>query len=134
MISMAEVTKEVKIVLIIDAIAALIFTFLYLVIPEIYASLIDPIVFDPYYWRAFGGTLLVLAIMALIALKRADGEQVKILIEFAILWSVVILSLNIWELIVLPLSPTYTETTYIDSVLLIVLIILNSYFYNRDLK
>ena len=134
MISMAEVTKEVKIVLIIDAIASLIFAFLYLVIPEIYASLVDPIVFDPYYWRAFGGTLLVLAIMALIALKRAAGEQVKIIIEFAILWSVVILGLNIWELIVLPLSPTYTETTWIDSVLLIVLIILNSYFYNRDLK
>ena len=134
MISMAEVTKEVKIVLIINVIASLIFAFLYLVIPEIYASLVDPIVFDPYYWRAFGGTLLVLAIMALIALKRAKGEQVKIIIEFAILWSVVILGLNIWELIVLPLSPTYTETTWIDSVLLIVLIILNSYFYNRDLK
>lgn len=131
---MAEVTKEVKIVLIIDAIAALIFTFLYLVIPEIYASLIDPIVFDPYYWRAFGGTLLVLAIMALIALKRAEGEQVKLMIEIMILWSIVILTLNIWELIVLPLSPTYTETTWFNSILLIVLIILNSYFYNRDLK
>jgi len=131
---MAEVTKEVKIVLIIDAIASLIFAFLYLVIPETYASLVDPIVFDPYYWRAFGGTVLVLGIMSLIALKRAEGEQVKIIIEFAILWSVVILCLNIWELIVLPLSPTYRETTWFDSLLLIVLIMLNSYFYNRDLK
>ena len=131
---MAEVTKEVKIVLIINAIAALIFTFLYLVIPDIYASLVDPLVFDPYYWRAFGGTLLVLAIMDLIALKRAEVEQVKFLIEFAILWCVVILALNIWELIVLPLSPTYTQTTWVDSILLIVLIILNAFFYNRDLK
>ena len=105
---MAEVTKEVKIVLIIDAIAALVL--------------------------AFGGTVLVLGIMSLIALKRAEGEQVKIIIEFAILWSVVILCLNIWELIVLPLSPTYRETTWFDSLLLIVLIMLNSYFYNRDLK
>ncbi len=131
---MAEVTKEVKILLIIDAIAALIFMFLYLIIPETYASLIDPLVFDPYYWRAFGGTLLVLALMALIALKRAEGEQVKIVIELAILWSVVILALNIWELIVLPLSATYTATTWFNSVLLIVLIILNAYIYNRDLK
>jgi hypothetical protein len=131
---MPEVTKEVKIILLIDAIAALIFTFLYLVIPETYASLVDPLVFDPYYWRAFGGTLLVLAIMALIALKRAEAEQVKFMIEFAILWSVVILALNIWELIVLPLSPTYTQTTWLDSILLIVLIILNLFFYNRDLK
>jgi len=131
---MAEVTKEVKIVLIIDVIASLIFTFLYLVIPEIYASLVDPLVFDPYYWRAFGGTLLALAIMALVALKRAEGEQVKFMIEFAILWCIIILCLNIWELIVLPLSPTYTQTTWFDSILLIVLIILNAYFYNRDLK
>lgn len=131
---MPEVTKEVKIILLIDAIAALIFTILYLVIPETYASLVDPLVFDPYYWRAFGGTLLVLAIMALIALKRAEGEQVKFIIEFAILWCVVILALNIWELIVLPLSPTYTQTTWFDSILLIILIILNLYFYNRDLK
>ncbi len=131
---MAEISKEVKIVLIINAIAALIFTFLYLVIPETYASLVDPLVFDPYYWRAFGGTLLVLAIMALIALKRAEVEQVKFIIEFAILWCVVILALNIWELIVLPLSPTYTQTTWFDSIILIVLIILNAYFYNRDLK
>ena len=131
---MPEVTKEIKIILLIDAIAALIFTFLYLVIPETYARLVDPLVFDPYYWRAFGGTLLVLAIMALIALKRAEVQQVKLMIEFAILWSVVILALNIWELIVLPLSPTYTQTTWFDSILLIVLIILNLYFYNRDLK
>lgn len=131
---MPEVTKEIKIILLIDAIAALIFTFLYLIIPEIYAGLVDPLVFDPYYWRAFGGTLLVPAIMALIALNRAEVEQVKFIIEFAILWCIVILALNIWELIVLPLSPTYTQTTWFDSILLIVLIILNFYFYNRDLK
>ena len=131
---MPEVTKEVKIILIIDAIAALVFTFLYLVIPEIYASLVDPLVFDPYYWRAFGGTLLVLAIFALVVVKREDIQQVKLMIEFAILWMIVILSLNIWELIVLPLSPAYTQTTWVDSILLIVLIILNAYFYNRDLK
>jgi hypothetical protein len=131
---MAEISFKMKIVLLIDIIASFIFMFLYLVIPEIYASLIDPIVFDPYYWRAFGGTLLVLGVVAIIALKRAEWSQVKVIIELAILWSSIILALNIWELIVLPLSPTYTSTTWYDSILLIVLIVINAIFYYKEQK
>jgi len=41
---MEEISNKAKILLIIDSIAAFIFTFLYLIIPEIYASLIDPLV------------------------------------------------------------------------------------------
>ena len=131
---MAEISKEMKIVLIIDVIASFIFMVLYLIIPDLYASMIDPLVFDPYYWRAFGGTLLALFIMSLIALKRAEWEQVKVVIELAIIWTSIILILNIWELIALPISPTYIETTITDSILLVVLIILNAFFYYREQK
>ena len=122
---MAEISKVTKIVLIIDIIASFIFMVLYLIIPDIYASLIDPLVFDPYYWRAFGGTILSILIIALIVFKRGEWDQVKVVIEFAIIWLIIILSLNIWELIALPISPTYRETTVSNSILLGVLIILN---------
>jgi hypothetical protein len=131
---MAEISKEMKIILIIDAIASFIFMILYLIIPELYANMVDPLVFDPYYWRAFGGTLLALFIISLIAFKRAEWEQVKVVIELAIIWSSIILILNIWELIALPISPTYIETTITDSIVLIVLIILNAFFYYREQK
>jgi hypothetical protein len=131
---MAEISLKTKIVLIIDLIACLIFMFLYLIIPEIYASLVDPLVFDPYFWRAFGGTLLVLAIVVIIALKRAEWMQVKVVIELAILWCSTILILNIWELLVLPISPTYAETTWIDIILLIILIIVNAFCYYKEQK
>jgi hypothetical protein len=131
---MAEISLNTKIVLIIDLIACLIFMFLYLIIPEIYASLVDPLVFDPYFWRAFGGTLLVLAIVVIIALKRAEWMQVKVVIELAILWCSTILILNIWELLVLPISPTYAETTWIDIILLIILIIVNAFCYYKEQK
>ena len=131
---MAEISKETKIVLIFDAIAAFIFMCLYLIIPELYASLVDPLVFDPYYWRAFGGTILALLIIVLIAFKRAEWDQVKVVLEFAIIWTIIILSLNIWELIVLPISPTYRQTTWIDSILLVVLIVINAFVYYREQK
>jgi hypothetical protein len=131
---MAEISLKTKIVLIIDLIACLIFMFLYLIIPEIYASLVDPLVFDPYFWRAFGGTLLVLAIVVIIALKRAEWMQVKVVIELAMLWCSTILILNIWELLVLPISPTYAETTWIDIILLIILIIVNAFCYYKEQK
>ncbi|TFG22648.1 MAG: hypothetical protein EU532_14220 [Promethearchaeota archaeon] len=131
---MVEISKETKIVLIIDGVASFLFMILYLIIPELYASMVDPLVFDPYYWRAFGGTLLALFILVLIALKRAEWEQVKVVIELAIIWSSIILILNIWELIALPISPTYIETTIVDSILLVVLIILNAFIYYREQK
>jgi hypothetical protein len=131
---MAEISKVTKIVLIIDIIASFIFMVLYLIIPDIYASLIDPLVFDPYYWRAFGGTILSILIIALIVFKRGEWDQVKVVIEFAIIWLIIILSLNIWELIALPISPTYRETTVSNSILLGVLIILNVFIYYREEK
>ena len=130
---MEEISSKAKILLIIDAIAAFIFTFLYLIIPELYASLIDPLVFDPYYWRAFGATVLVLGIFAIRA-AMGKKEQALFMFEIIILWSFVILLLNFWELIVLPLSPTYTETTWFDSILLIVLIVLNTIMYLKEKK
>jgi len=131
---MAEISSKTKIVLIIDILACLIFMFLYLIIPEIYASLVDPIVFDPYYWRAFGGTLLVLGIMSIIAYKRAEWSQVKVVIELAILWCSIILILNIWEILVLPISPTYAQTAWTDSILLVILIVINAFCYYKEQK
>jgi len=130
---MEEISSKAKILLFFDAIAAFIFTFLYLIIPELYASLIDPLVFDPYYWRAFGATVLVLGIFAIRA-AMGKKEQALFMFEIIILWSFVILLLNFWELIVLPLSPTYTETTWFDSILLIVLIVLNTTIYFQEKK
>ena len=131
---MSEFSNKAKVLLIIDSIAAFIFTFLYLIIPEIYASLVDPLVFDPYYWRAFGATLLVLGIFGLRAAFLGKKEPALFMFEIMILWSIAILILNIWELLFLPISPTYTETTWFDSILLIILIVLNTYIYFQEKK
>lgn len=131
---MAEISKNIKYLLVIDAVASFAFMTLYLIIPEIYASLVDPLVFDPYYWRAFGGTLLALGILVIIALKRAEWTQVKVVIELAIIWCTIIFILNMWELIVLPISPTYQMTTWFDSIVLIVLIVLNAFLYYKEQK
>lgn len=94
----------------------------------------DGLVFDPYYWRAFGATLLVLGIFALRVALKGGSEQAKLILEIAIAWQSAILTLNIWELFVLPISITYKTHTIINSVILAVLIVLNLFLYIKELK
>ncbi|MBD3256440.1 MAG: hypothetical protein GF383_15185 [Candidatus Lokiarchaeota archaeon] len=124
-----NISKLVKIVLLFNSVAAFIFGFLYLVIPGIYANLEDALYFDPYYWRAFGATLIILGVFALIVVTRADMRQIELLIEIAIAWVSVIILLDFWQLIVFPLSPTYRIHTWINTILLIVLDCVNIFTY-----
>ena len=131
---MEEITKKLKMVLFLNSIAAFIFMFLYLIIPELYFTLVDGLVFDPYYWRAFGATLLVLGIFGMRAAINGQQEQAKFMLEIAISWLILILCLNMWELFVLPISPTYRITTWLNSIILVVLILINLYVYVREKK
>ena len=72
---MEDILTKLKILLIIDAVAAFLFCFLYLFITDIYLlDLTDWSYPEPYYPRAFGGTLLVLGIFALLATRKEKWE------------------------------------------------------------
>jgi len=129
---MVEISKRCKIVLLINAVAALIFMVFYLIIPKLYFTITEGPVFDPYYWRAFGVTLLVLGLFSLRAFLIGNKEQAKFMLEIGIIWPLIILILNIWELIFLTLSLTYTITTWLNNIILLVLIILNLYAYYKE--
>lgn len=121
--------------MIIDAVAAFLFCFLYLFITDIYLlDLTDWSYPGPYYPRAFGGTLLVLGIFALLATRREKWEQIKIYVELTILWMIVILILNILELIFINITPIYMFHTIINSIILILLIVANIYYYFSQAK
>ncbi|MFX0072257.1 MAG: hypothetical protein ACFFAO_14315 [Candidatus Hermodarchaeota archaeon] len=129
---MSEMSKQLRLLLIFDSIVTFVFMFFYLIIPEIYASMVDSFAYDPYYWRAFGATLLVLGIMALVSLKRADMSQIKLVLELAVLWIAIITALTLWELIFIPISPTYWIFTLVNSILLIFILLLNAFFYYKE--
>ena len=130
---MEDIMNKVKILLLIDAIAAFFFCFLYLIITDIYLIDFSKWTYpDPYFPKAFGGTLLVLGIFALLAIRKEKWEQIKIFIELVITWMMIIFILNILELIFIDLTFNYYLNTIIDSLVLAFLIILNLYYYIKQ--
>ena len=64
---MVEMSKGLKIILIVDIIVAIYYGVMYMLLPELYYSMNDAPAFDLHMWRLFGGTLFVLSIAGIIA-------------------------------------------------------------------
>jgi len=129
---MTEITKRLKILLLINAIIGLSFAFFYLVAPYYYLSIIEWPFFDPYYSWAFGGAFLILSSFLLISIKRNHWETCKPVLEITIAWQMLILILNIISLIFIPTPIVSIIITWISNVIFITLIGLNIYFYGRN--
>ena len=132
--SMAEISKEIKIICVINAIIAFIYGFFYLIIPGIYRNMVDATYYDPTMWMDFGATCFVLGIFSLVAIKRAEWERVKMIFEIVILWLILILIVAIWTLVAVPGSATAQANTVFNIILIIAIIIYNSIFYYREQK
>ena len=129
---MVEMSKGLKIILIVDIVVAVYYGVLYLLLPEFYYQRNDAPAFDLHMWRLFGGTIFVLGIAGIIALKRGEWEAAKSLMEVVIMWLIMVAVLDIVLLITVSVSATYMRSTSTTIVLLIILIIANIYFYQRE--
>ena len=132
---MSELKKITKYSLLIYAAGGFIFAFLYLVITDIYLiTLSDWPYYDPYYPRAFGGTLLVLGLMALIGSFKKEWEHVKLTYELALAWLIMVLIMNIAELALLSpaLSFTAIGNTIFNTVIVVVFIVMGIYCYVKQ--
>jgi len=131
---MAEMSKEMKIVLLVNAVVAFIYAFLELIIPEIYYQLTDAPAFDIHFWRTAGGTLLVLGIFAIIGIIRADWEKIKIAFEIAIVFLIMLFILDIVAFITITGSATWITSQVIATIITAILLVLDIYFYLREQK
>lgn len=124
---MAEISKEAKIIFLINMILSFVFAFFFLGIPEIYRDLTGTTIdiFSPVCWRQLGGTLLLLGIFSIIALLRKEWEQIRIFWEFGIAFLIMQLALDIWGIFV------YLRFDY-TGIVEIVLIAVNIFFYVRE--
>jgi len=129
-----ELKKGLKIILIVDIIIACYYGVLYLLIPELYYQTNDAPWFDLQLWRLFGGTLFVLAIVGIVALKRGEWGSVKPIMEVVILWLIMVVLLDIVLVLTVSVSATYFRSITTTIILLIVIIIINIYFYQRERK
>ena len=131
---MVEMSKGLKIILIVDIVVAIYYGVLYLLLPELYYQMNDAPAFDLHMWRLFGGTIFILGIAGIIALKRGEWEAVKPLMEVVILWLIMVAVLDIVWVLSVSASSTYIRSISTTIVLLIILIMVNIYLYQREEK
>lgn len=123
---MAELSKQAKIIYLVNAIVSFIFMFFFLVIPEIYADWINPPEFCSISWRQLGGSLLVLGVFSVVGLLRKEWEHVRIVWELGILWLIVILCIDFWGMVAV--AGSFDFTVIIE----LILIVVNIFFYIRE--
>jgi hypothetical protein len=121
-----EISKEMKIIFLINAIASFLFAFFFLGIPEIYATWTNEAYFSPICWRQIGGTLLIFGIFTLIALFRKEWEQLRLFYEFGIAFIIVLICIDIW----IAFYGLFDYTLIVE----IVLVAINIIFYIRERK
>jgi hypothetical protein len=99
--NMTELSKETKLVCMINIIIAFIYTFLFLVIPEAYKQMSDApdLIYSPITWRQLGASILVLGIGGVLTIKRDDWDKAKLFWEISIIWLIIMLIINIWGMI-----------------------------------
>ena len=131
---MGEISKDMRITLLIISIAFLAFAFLYLIITDFYLGLIEWSYDDPYYSRAFGINLLVFGAFGLVVNYRNDWNQGKIFVEIVMIWGLFVIIANFIELAILPLTVGAVMNTWVDTIILIVLIGATFYFYMIEEK
>ncbi|MFW9899639.1 MAG: hypothetical protein ACFFDO_10320 [Candidatus Thorarchaeota archaeon] len=129
---MAEISKEVKIIFIINIIAGIIYAIQYLILPDILYS--GTPYYHPHLSRIYGGTMVILIIGGLIGLKRGELETLKPVWEVVILWFIMVLILAIASLTYMPWTPTDLARVWVGIIVLIILIIINVYFYYKQLE
>ena len=130
---MTEIQKLTKISLLLDVLAGFIFAFLYLVIPDIYIYDLTQWPFnDPIYFRLFGGTLLVLGLASLMAYFKKEWEEIKLFFELALMWLLMVLIINFWQLVFLTLPAMAFTNVIVDTIIVIFYLVLGIYCWMKQ--
>jgi len=131
---MAEFSKEMKIVLIINMIVAFVYGIMYLFLPEAVYSLNDAPYFDPHFWRLFGGVLIAMGIPILLGIIKGDWDYIKLFYLYAIISLSIMALVNLTSNIYVTRSATNLVFHWLDTIVMIVLIVFNAFFYLREEK
>jgi DMSO reductase anchor subunit len=120
--------------LIIDIIIAFIYGILYVFLTEIVYSMNDAPYFDPHFWRLFGGAILTIGIVAIYAFIKKEWNDIKSFVFYVLVFLIVIGIINITSAIYVTRSMTNLGFHWLDTILIILLAILNGFFYMRENK
>ncbi|MFW9950997.1 MAG: hypothetical protein ACFFKA_12840 [Candidatus Thorarchaeota archaeon] len=131
---MAEISKWFKWMLIVDVVIGVIYGVLYVFFPDVVYNMNDAPFYDPHFWRLFGGAILAIGVGAALSLKVKDWEKVKLFILIVLIFLVIIAIVNITSALYTTRSPVNLGYHWLDTSLILILIVLNGYFYLREGK
>lgn len=131
---MGELSRNLKIVILINILAALIYGILQTFITEAYLTMVDQPTPDVHFTRVGGGTLLVLAIFGIYTMLKKSWEEFKLLFEFVIGYQIMLFILDIVYFATFTISATNFANTLIATILTGVLIAVNIFFYLKESK
>jgi hypothetical protein len=131
---MAEFSKEMKFVLIINMIVAFVYGIMYVFLPEAVYSLNEAPYFDPHFWRLFGGVLLAMGIPILLGIIKGDWDYIKLFVLYTIIGLIILVLVNLTSNIYVTRSATNLVFHWLDTIVMIVLVVFNTFFYLREEK
>ncbi|MHA1670484.1 MAG: hypothetical protein ACTSV5_07870 [Promethearchaeota archaeon] len=131
---MAEYSKEMKIVLIINLIVTFVYGIMYVFLPEAVYTLNEAPYFDPHFWRLFGGVLIAIGISILLGIIKGDWDYIKLFFLYAIIMLIILVLVNITSNIYVTRSATNLVFHWLDTIVMIVLVVFNTLFYLREEK
>jgi len=130
---MAELSKKLKYVILINIVAALVYGIMQAFFTAAYLAMIEQPTPDVHFTRVGGGVLLVLAIFgSYTILKKKSWEEFKLLYEFVIGYQIMLFIVDIVYFATFTLSATNFANTLIATILTAVLIVLNIYVYIKE--
>jgi hypothetical protein len=112
---MTEIKKITKVALLWYTIAGFLFSFMFIALTHFTMNFIQWPYNDPINFWFQGGTMLVMAIAALVALFIKEWERIQLFLFLAIIWCIMVIIMDIVALAVLnfPQTPFMTMITFI---------------------
>ena len=83
-----KIAAGLKTTFLVHLIVGGLFGLVYLLIPEVFGSLVGWPVKDPFIYRLFGGALLGITSTSWFAYKATTWESVKIVVQMEIIWTI----------------------------------------------
>ncbi len=90
--------------------------------------------FDRLYMGIFGGTQLIFGIFAFLVVDRKEIKQVQLFLELLIAWQGMTVIVNIYNGILLSFPTQPILIIWVNNAILLVMIVLNIYYYRRYRK
>ncbi|MFX1448000.1 MAG: hypothetical protein ACFFCG_07665 [Promethearchaeota archaeon] len=131
---MGEISKNLKIVIIVNVVAALVYGILQTFFTEAYLMMVEQPTPDVHFTRVGGGTLLVLVIFGIYSVLKKSWDEFKLLYEFVIVYLIMLLILDIVYFATFTISATNFTNTLIATILTAVLIVVDIFFYLKEQK